>query len=222
MPNAKISELAAAGALAGTELVPIVQSGATKRTTLAAVVALGVPSSRTVSAGTGLTGGGNLSADRTLAADFGNAAGKVCEGNDARLSDARTPSAHASAHAPGGSDPVAGGWTDVLTTTNGNDTLDGTDFGKLQRLTCSDGDYTLTLPASAAGQKGKRIGFVLHTNGAHTATVATAGGDTYLGPGADLTLTGVFASQKVKSLVLVDDGAGSWLPESGAAGTISF
>jgi hypothetical protein len=45
----------------------------------------------TVAAGTGLTGGGNLSANRTLAADFGTAAGTITQGNDARLSDARTP-----------------------------------------------------------------------------------------------------------------------------------
>ena len=50
-----------------------------------------VPSSRTVSAGTGLSGGGDLSTNRTLAADFGSGAGKVCEGNDSRLSDTRTP-----------------------------------------------------------------------------------------------------------------------------------
>lgn len=48
----------------------------------------------TISAGTGLTGGGDLSAPRTLAADFGSGAGKVCQGDDSRLSDARTPTAH--------------------------------------------------------------------------------------------------------------------------------
>ncbi len=45
----------------------------------------------TITAGAGLTGGGDLSANRTLAADFGTGAGKVCQGNDARLSDMRTP-----------------------------------------------------------------------------------------------------------------------------------
>ena len=50
-----------------------------------------VPSSRTISAGTGLTGGGDLTADRTFNVDFGTTAGTVAEGNDARLSDARTP-----------------------------------------------------------------------------------------------------------------------------------
>jgi hypothetical protein len=38
---------------------------------------------------------------------FGSAAGTVCEGNDARLSDARTPTVHAASHQHGGSDEVA-------------------------------------------------------------------------------------------------------------------
>lgn len=38
--------------------------------------------------------------------NFGTGAGEVCEGNDARLSDAREPLAHADTHAPDGSDPV--------------------------------------------------------------------------------------------------------------------
>jgi hypothetical protein len=50
-----------------------------------------VPTTRTLTAGTGLTGGGDLSADRSFAADFGSGAGKVTEGNDTRLSDSRAP-----------------------------------------------------------------------------------------------------------------------------------
>ena len=46
-----------------------------------------------ITAGTGLTGG-TITTSGTIAADFGTSAGKVCEGNDARLSDARTPTAH--------------------------------------------------------------------------------------------------------------------------------
>jgi hypothetical protein len=49
------------------------------------------PTTRSISAGTGLTGGGDLSADRTLAVDFGTTSGKVVQGNDSRLSDTRTP-----------------------------------------------------------------------------------------------------------------------------------
>lgn len=90
---------------------------------LDAAVAARVPTARSVSAGTGLTGGGDLSADRTLAVAYGSAAGtavqgndarvtadqaagtasirtlgtgalQACAGSDSRLSDARTPLAH--------------------------------------------------------------------------------------------------------------------------------
>lgn len=63
--------------------------------------------STTMSAGAGLTGGGDLSANRSFDVSFGSSAGTVCEGDDARLSDARTPLAHASSHQFGGGDPVA-------------------------------------------------------------------------------------------------------------------
>jgi len=59
-----------------------------------------------ITAGTGLTGGGTTGAV-TLAADFGTTAGTVTQGNDPRLSDARTPTAHATSHQHGGSDEVA-------------------------------------------------------------------------------------------------------------------
>ncbi len=49
-----------------------------------------------IKAGTGLSGGGTLEADRTLVVTYGNAAGTACQGNDVRLSDARTPKAHTS------------------------------------------------------------------------------------------------------------------------------
>ena len=67
----------------------------------------GVPTSRSISAGTGLTGGGDLTANRTLTVSYGTTAGTACQGNDARLSDSRTPSSHAASHAAGGSDPLA-------------------------------------------------------------------------------------------------------------------
>ncbi|GAB7511406.1 phage tail protein [Bilophila wadsworthia] len=59
-----------------------------------------------IKAGTGLTGGGSLEADRTLAVGFGTAAGTVCQGNDARLSNARTPTAHKATHKTGGADAL--------------------------------------------------------------------------------------------------------------------
>jgi hypothetical protein len=41
----------------------------------------GVPTSRTITAGTGLSGGGDLSANRTLSASFGTTAGTIAEGD---------------------------------------------------------------------------------------------------------------------------------------------
>jgi hypothetical protein len=65
-----------------------------------------VPTTRQVASGTGLAGGGNLSADRTLSVLYGTTAGTAAQGDDARLSDARTPLAHATTHHTGGSDPL--------------------------------------------------------------------------------------------------------------------
>lgn len=50
--------------------------------------------------------------------DFGNSAGTVCEGNDSRLSDARTPLSHSMSHITGGDDiipnAVAGGSSGLM------------------------------------------------------------------------------------------------------------
>jgi hypothetical protein len=54
----------------------------------------GVPTTRRITAGTGLTGGGDLSADRTLVVAYGTSASTAARGDDTRLSDARTPLAH--------------------------------------------------------------------------------------------------------------------------------
>lgn len=63
-------------------------------TTVSTNIGLKADKTTTVSAGTGLTGGGDLSANRTLSVSYGTAAGTACQGNDARLSDSRTPTAH--------------------------------------------------------------------------------------------------------------------------------
>ena len=68
-----------------------------------------VPTARTITAGTGLTGGGDLSADRTLTVTYGTTAGTAAAGDDARLSDARTPTAHEASHHHDGSDPLDAG-----------------------------------------------------------------------------------------------------------------
>lgn len=49
-----------------------------------------VDENRTISAGTGLTGGGPLSANRTLSVSFGTGSGSVAEGNDSRINNGQT------------------------------------------------------------------------------------------------------------------------------------
>ncbi|MFE2994291.1 hypothetical protein ACFXG4_05075 [Nocardia sp. NPDC059246] len=60
----------------------------------AARTAIGaVGTSRQIATGTGLSGGGDLTADRTLAVAFGATSMTACRGDDTRLSDPRTPTA---------------------------------------------------------------------------------------------------------------------------------
>lgn len=65
----------------------------------------------TLTAGTGLTGGGDLTANRTFTVDFATSgaatAGKAVEATDSRLSDNRTPTTHKTSHATGGTDAIA-------------------------------------------------------------------------------------------------------------------
>ena len=65
------------------------------------------PTSRNLTASTGLSGGGDLSADRSFSVLYGTTAGTAAQGNDTRLSDARTPLAHKTSHQSGGSDELA-------------------------------------------------------------------------------------------------------------------
>jgi hypothetical protein len=81
--------LTAQGALLEVNNLSDVSNPATALTNIG-----GVPTSRTISAGTGLTGGGDLTANRTLTVSYGTTSGTACEGNDVRLSDARTPLSH--------------------------------------------------------------------------------------------------------------------------------
>ena len=81
--------LTAQGALLEVNNLSDVSNPATALTNIG-----GVPTSRSISAGTGLTGGGDLTANRTLTVSYGTTSGTACQGNDARLSDSRTPLSH--------------------------------------------------------------------------------------------------------------------------------
>lgn len=80
-----------------TVTTPLKLSGSTL-TLLGAGTDAVVPETRSITAGTGLTGGGDLSANRSVSVDFAtsgtSSATKAVRADDSRLSDARTPIAH--------------------------------------------------------------------------------------------------------------------------------
>jgi len=131
-----------------------------------------VPTSRTISAAGLATGGGDLSANRTITVTAGTTAGTVCEGNDARLSDARTPTSHGSSHGYAGGDPASALRSDQMpranvvtesgTTRTITHTSDSnTDAGKVIRCTNASGcvvTFPDTLPVGASGALLQAVG----------------------------------------------------------------
>jgi hypothetical protein len=105
---------------------------------------VGAPStSRAINTQNGLQGGGDLSADRTLSPTYGSAVNTVCQGNDARLSDARIPTVHKDSHKSGG--------TDALLSTDLIEAI-------VKRIRESAGPTNLLVGAIADGQFLKRSG----------------------------------------------------------------
>ncbi|MCF8610074.1 hypothetical protein L5G28_07845 [Gordonia sp. HY285] len=67
--------------------------------TIAAQIGAKADKTTAMTAGTGLDGGGTLAADRSFSVKYGTDAGTAAEGNDPRLSNARTPVSHTHAMA---------------------------------------------------------------------------------------------------------------------------
>lgn len=117
MADVKISELPTK-TVASTDVVPVVDSGftTTSRVTAGDIAALGggPPASHTHG---NITNAGAIGSTANLpvitgssgvlqAGSFGSSANTFCQGNDSRLSDSRTPTAHKTSHASGGSDAL--------------------------------------------------------------------------------------------------------------------
>ncbi len=76
----------------------------------------------TVAGANGITNTGN-NVDATLAPTYGSSANTICQGDDSRLSDARTPTSHATSHQSGGGDAIK---LDDLAAPDDNTDLDST------------------------------------------------------------------------------------------------
>lgn len=88
-------------------------AGWTAVATAASVGNAYVPLTRTITAGTGLSGGGSLAANRTLSVDYGTTAGTAAQGNDSRLSNSRewTADTVSQAEAQAGTATTRRAWT---------------------------------------------------------------------------------------------------------------
>ena len=118
-------------------------------TSLVSSLAAKASTATTITVGTGMTGGGDLSANRTIGLTFGTTSGTVADGADSRFTNARTPTAHAASHATGQSDPItlsaigAASTTHASTHSTGqSDPISPANIGAL-----STGALTSTTPA---------------------------------------------------------------------------
>lgn len=167
----------------------------------------GVPTTRTLTTTAPLTGGGDLSANRTLtvsdasttakgvvelATDGETGAGVVVQGNDSRLGNARNPNAHATSHKSGGTDAI-----------------------KLDELAAPTDVTTLNASTSAHGLLPKLGGGTtnfLRADGAWATPPDTTGapvGASYVTLGTDGTLTSERVLTAGSGVTLTDAGAGS-------------
>jgi hypothetical protein len=174
-------------------------------TGLVSDLAAKVPTTRTISTTAPLTGGGDLSANRTLAVsnattaavgvvelatDGESAANVVVQGNDARLSNARTPTAHKTSHQDGGADELSvAGLSGLLA--DGQTPLahaashrtGGSDSIKLDDLAAPDDNTDLNASTSAHGLLRKLDGNTanfLRGDGAWAAPPAGSGGGNFV------------------------------------------
>lgn len=197
-----------AGDLAGTAAAPTVPGLAAKANT-----------STTVSAGTGLTGGGDLSTNRTISANFGTTAGTIAQGNDSRITGAEQTANKGAASGYASLDgstkvPIAqiptgtSGTTVALGNHTHTLTFSLTSFFKSGTLTTTtgtqrlpiDGTYTIVGTRLMSGTAPAGSSLIIDVNKNGTTIYTTQGnrptiadGANAGGPGATPDVTGIVA-----------------------------
>ena len=151
----------------------------------------GVPTNRAITSGTGLTGGGDLTADRTLSVIYGTSSTSACVGNDSRLSNARTPTAHASTHAVGGSDQI------TITSAQISGSL-------TQDTTGTAANVTGTVAVGNGGTGATTLTGIVKGTGT-TAMVAATPGTDYVVPSGNITGT---AGNVTGTVAIANGGTG--------------
>lgn len=151
----------------------------------------GVPTNRAIVSGTGLSGGGDLTADRTLSVIYGTTSTSACVGNDSRLSNARTPTAHASTHAVGGSDQI------TITSAQISGSL-------TQNTTGTAANVTGTVAVGNGGTGATTLTGIVKGTGT-TAMVAATPGTDYVVPSGNITGT---AGNVTGTVAIANGGTG--------------